>query len=171
MSIRIGVAFVVFAYLVVGLGGCRSQGYDPRRGDRWWEDDDRGFPGPDRRPPVIRAPDLRPKGGSTVVLGEEVSIPAKVKNEGDFRADPFDVVAVVRVPGKSPETFTMRFFGLDPGEEFAPNIGGVSISGIPRPVDIMVDVTADPPTGALPRGEVIEIDETNNTRTFMDRIL
>lgn len=171
MSRRIAFALAQSLLLALVFSGCIYSRRDPWGYERWWEhryQDEfiRRF----RPPPVIRAPDLRPRSGDTFSQGEGVGIEVKVENEGDSVAEPFDVTAVVTVPGRPPESFSIRFPDLDPGETFETYIGTVSLAGVARPVDIEVLVTADPATAALPRGEVIEFDEADNTRTFPYRI-
>ncbi|MFN0008592.1 MAG: hypothetical protein ACKVXR_11875 [Planctomycetota bacterium] len=144
-------------------------------GDWWrkeseWERRHRELEKQYRPLPTIRTPDLRPRSDEPFVNGDAVGISVRVLNEGNAAATPFDVVAEVAVPGRAAQTFTIRFPDLDPEEYFTTYIGTVSIFGIPLPVDISVKVTADPVTPSLPKGEVVEFDETDNVRTFPYRI-
>lgn len=172
MSKRSTKALVRAALVVLGLSGCIYVHRDDRwPRESWWDRRYRDLLDQFRPPQRIRAPDLRPRSHDPLIQGDTVNISAKVENLGDATSPEFDVVASVTVPGRSPETFQIRFPGLDPAEDYSTFIGGVSIAGIARPVDVSVTLTADPPTPALSNGEVLEWDETNNVRMFTYRVL
>jgi len=109
---------------------------------------------------------LRPQ--QSLVVGT-VTFEVGVRNEGMTASPDFNVRieawAGVIPPGPPTFTVTPRFTGLAPGADSRQNVN-VTVP-MPRPVDVLVRVTADPPSATNPGGEVWESDENNNVRERM----
>lgn len=89
-----------------------------------------------------------------------------VRNEGMTASPDFSIRieawAGVAPPAPPSFTVTPRFSGLAPGADSRQNVN-VTVPA-QRPVDVLVRVTADPPTAANPGGEIWGSDENNNVR-------
>ncbi|MGH7375368.1 MAG: CARDB domain-containing protein [Candidatus Rokuibacteriota bacterium] len=107
---------------------------------------------------------LRPQ--QTLVVGNTVTFEVGVRNEGMTASPDFNVRieawAGVAPPAPPSFTVTPRFAGLAPGADSRQTVD-VTVP-MQRPVDVLVRVTADPPTVNSPGGEVWESDENNNVR-------
>jgi len=110
---------------------------------------------------------LRPQLG--VLLGNTHTFEVGVRNEGMTASPDFNVRieawAGVAAPAPPSFTVTPRFSGLAPGAE-SKQFVTVPLP-VQRPVDVLIRVTADPPTANNPGGEVWESDENNNVRERM----
>jgi hypothetical protein len=107
---------------------------------------------------------LRPQ--QSLVVGNTVTFEVGVRNEGVAASPDFNVriEAWAGVAPPAPPSFSvmLRFTGLAPGADSRQNVN-VSVPS-QRPVDVLVRVTADPPTATSPGGDVWESDENNNVR-------
>ncbi len=156
--------------LAMSAAACTNIRLDPRPSYR----PDENFIAGDRVP-VSRLHVFLPNIGvarpsDDVVNGNNLSFIVTVRNEGNVRSREFDIKVDVWVgtvpPAPASFTRTIRTSGnLAPGAETSANIGPVTLPPIAqRPVDVLVQVTADPPTATSAGGEIWESDETNNIR-------
>jgi len=110
---------------------------------------------------------LRPQ--QRILAGNIVTFEVGVQNDGLTASPDFNVrvEAWVGVAPPAPPSFTVtpRFSGLAPGANSRQTVD-VTVP-TQRPVDVLIRVTADPPTANNPGGEVWESDENNNVRERM----
>lgn len=110
---------------------------------------------------------LRPQ--QNFVVGNTVTFEVGVRNEGATRSPDFNVLiqawAGSAPPAPPSFTVTQRFTALDPGTDSRRTVD-VTVPA-QRPVDVLLRVTADPPTATSAGGEVWESDENNNVRERM----
>jgi CARDB len=123
---------------------------------------------------MANLPDLGlPAPQQQFVIGNNVTFDVGVRNEGRTDSGPFDLLveAWAGVTSSAPPTFstTLQIGNLTPmGTSGESSHQQVTVT-VPaeRPVDVLLRLTADPPTPASPGGAVRESDENNNVR---DRI-
>jgi hypothetical protein len=119
---------------------------------------------------MANLPDLGlPAPQQTLVSGNTATFDVGVRNEGLTDSGPFDLLVQAWTgvaPPAAPSFSTTRQIGsLAPGAASTQQVTVPIPPVAQRPADVLVRVTADPPTPATPGGPVRESDENNNVRS------
>ena len=130
------------------------------------------------QPPIqIQLPNLRLDKIKFETVGQQVDLFVDVENAGPRDARDYDVITMVSVidpqnPSQlvGSQSFSARFPALIAGDEHRGYLGTISLPNRNQDYDLSVTAMADPPTQALPGGEIWESNEQDNSKMEVCRV-